>query len=1399
MSFYNENDDIDDVDIDDDGYDSIADDLKQKAQDKALDKFEKSLNDRLNNNAGKNGSSSPTSTEGTTKATETSGKSLEKATDSISDKGINKATTDTSTKVASDSASKVAGDTAGKTAGKLAGDTAGRAVGAGVAETGAGVAAGTGTGVAAGTGAGVAAGTGAGAGVAAGTGAGVAAGTGAGVAAGTGAAAAGAGAGAAAGSAVPVIGTIIGVVAGYALGKIAEHQQKKKQKEKEEGKTKTKFKKLLKNPLFWIIAFIFILIVLVVGVEQEETIDTIMALVERREKRYAEGSGVTYEREVLDENNNPEKDENGNIKKEKIKPIILFSASEINELLYTSYYKLDEDNKLNYDFSSTGLAAKAMYEFNKSTYEEVQDMCYNQILYTSGTNEIAELLSSAGVDSQEVLKAGGAEDPTLDPILKNLDPNDQLQIASYFVRYCINAQKSNFNSIDWYSGSDSGSYTVTEEENFSSEEDYKNNSKEVSYSGDGSVNESEIPESQMDQNVLDTGLNIPSVQDYPIAEEDLGDYEIWDSWNNDARARTMLQYVNLTEDHLIEWIVPFALLTDTNGDFEWIQKITQDASSDIDITLYDLQQLTKTIEREYYLVTESYYTFELKYYDTSSENVIKDAYDLIVPSMTGYYDTKSNLYSGRQIIQTSNTRDEDVGEHGGFSAGDLGLSSSWYETINNTMYRVRVDNVKKHTDLKKDEIGNYIIAKNSDGTDMVRNINVKRELSSYQIVPKITYAADMYDIGTYKYRVNPIVEDDSLGDTDGNSNAPVELVDGKYGKRTTTKTYHETLDFENYQKEEYSLSYMSEEEKENLNRKISRIEWAQDFGRLTESPAGVEMSTSEITDALWKFFIDKGLPEITAAAIMGNIQQESGFILDSLSYDGNNSIGLCQWTFGRRTALQEFARNMGLHETDLEAQMEYLWKELNTPGVLNGYRGSIKSLEELKAIDDIEVATEQFCWSFERPLDAQMDKRVQYAKNWYTTYAGTYNSSIFGSGEIEKEENNYQLETVDNSNLIQIAANIHDKYKNCSYDLSYAKEIPFTDDQDAYDCSSFISYVLYEAGYEDDMKGPQHTAETLASFCQQQGWQRIDNINDLQPGDILFYGDDPNKISTIFHVDLLVENKGSGNCSVYSGGSVNSIRSNGPSNQNIQEERFVFAYRPNINSDPTTSSANVIFGEGNIYDMFPTKSRSEKQETYDKYYGTRTTSTGRTFTKGYAYEELVVAFEYIEEAYRSNSSGNGLAQGGNIDLSNVSVSSSGYISPIAGVTLDPNKLVYPSYPGHTGLDINQGNTGIVVNGVDVVAVKAGTVVTSTALRNPNGSYRSYGEYVVIDHHDGTFTLYAHMQSGSRTVAEGTEVTQGQIIGKVGSTGNSTGPHLHFEVRVGTNSSRNTVNPIPYLT
>ena len=134
-------------------------------------------------------------------------------------------------------------------------------------------------------------------------------------------------------------------------------------------------------------------------------------------------------------------------------------------------------------------------------------------------------------------------------------------------------------------------------------------------------------------------------------------------------------------------------------------------------------------------------------------------------------------------------------------------------------------------------------------------------------------------------------------------------------------------------------------------------------------------------------------------------------------------------------------------------------------------------------------------------------------------------------------------------------------------------------------------------------------------------------------------------------------------------------------------------------------------------------------------------------------------------------------------------SASGYIFPVQGLSKSNiNNKTYPSYKGHTGVDVNIG-----VSGKSVVAVKDGTVVISEA-RISNGKYYSYGEYIVISHGDGTMTLYAHMLANSRKVKVGDKVKQGQVIGTVGSTGNSTGTHLHFEVRVG----GSPVNPLPYL-
>ena len=156
----------------------------------------------------------------------------------------------------------------------------------------------------------------------------------------------------------------------------------------------------------------------------------------------------------------------------------------------------------------------------------------------------------------------------------------------------------------------------------------------------------------------------------------------------------------------------------------------------------------------------------------------------------------------------------------------------------------------------------------------------------------------------------------------------------------------------------------------------------------------------------------------------------------------------------------------------------------------------------------------------------------------------------------------------------------------------------------------------------------------------------------------------------------------------------------------------------------------------------------------------------------------------LEEIARKEAANSG---GSNVSNTPNNPSASGYIRPVVGYSITTGWM---GYAGHTGVDFS----GSGISGKPVLAVKAGTVVTSTALKYPNGNYKSYGEYIVINHHDGTMTLYAHGAPGSRLVSPGQSVSQGQQIMSVGTTGNSTGYHLHFEVRV----NGRPVNPTPYL-
>lgn len=118
----------------------------------------------------------------------------------------------------------------------------------------------------------------------------------------------------------------------------------------------------------------------------------------------------------------------------------------------------------------------------------------------------------------------------------------------------------------------------------------------------------------------------------------------------------------------------------------------------------------------------------------------------------------------------------------------------------------------------------------------------------------------------------------------------------------------------------------------------------------------------------------------------------------------------------------------------------------------------------------------------------------------------------------------------------------------------------------------------------------------------------------------------------------------------------------------------------------------------------------------------------------------------------------------------------GPISSRFGRRLHP---IFHTWRMHTGVDIGAGY------GAPVRAAAAGQVVVA-------GEISGYGNAIVVDHGNGLATLYGHLSRFG--VRQGQRVGAGDTIGAVGNTGNSTGPHLHFEVRV----NGTPVDPLPYL-
>jgi len=180
-----------------------------------------------------------------------------------------------------------------------------------------------------------------------------------------------------------------------------------------------------------------------------------------------------------------------------------------------------------------------------------------------------------------------------------------------------------------------------------------------------------------------------------------------------------------------------------------------------------------------------------------------------------------------------------------------------------------------------------------------------------------------------------------------------------------------------------------------------------------------------------------------------------------------------------------------------------------------------------------------------------------------------------------------------------------------------------------------------------------------------------------------------------------------------------------------------------------------------------------------------------------------------------------LLEGAGADYFASYITNTGYWWPIGSreTTVVNGKTFAKGTPGSTTItawfggddSVHKGSHGAIdiggVRNVDnVIATKSGTVIypyNKSQTRYGEGYLGcrdggGYGNYVIIDHGDGTYSLYAHMHRDTISVLAGDVVEQGQVIGKLGHSGNSTGPHLHFEIRSGGSTRDYKVDPLLYV-
>lgn len=185
----------------------------------------------------------------------------------------------------------------------------------------------------------------------------------------------------------------------------------------------------------------------------------------------------------------------------------------------------------------------------------------------------------------------------------------------------------------------------------------------------------------------------------------------------------------------------------------------------------------------------------------------------------------------------------------------------------------------------------------------------------------------------------------------------------------------------------------------NLNG-INYYDASEDcYSSSSSSSSSINLSGNDNAEKIWNFLKSKGLSDVQAGGILGGLYGEAGFDPTLNEYGNGIGFGIAQWSFGRRTNLENYAKEKGKPVEDLGLQLDFLWHELET-----SYRSD---LDVIKSANDVETVVKQWVgghgWGFERPAAEHIPQRnadgVQVAKQLIQKFGGRGDSGGSSAGQ----------------------------------------------------------------------------------------------------------------------------------------------------------------------------------------------------------------------------------------------------------------------------------------------------------------------------------------------------------------------------------------------------------------